>query len=538
MSSYAFMYEAALGVFSCLFCAGLVVLLLKVERDKKKKVAYNDSPHKITTRTEPSAPLEPIEEKLESKEVDKEDEKLDEKKKADIEKLESILEQYERDKHIGEEFLAKRVIKPKRKPRPLPELSVEERLSLISRNAVDTIGLDEVETKMRNGKTLHGYLGTAPTRSPSIGYFIPLMKFRDLVHADVEMTMFIADLHAFLDKGSRWIDRTIERTAYYIFIIGEILKTLGVDRSEYTFVRGCDVQLDRNYIMDLFKLLTFISDKQAKKAGSEVVKQNKDVMLSSLIYPLMQVIDAVVLCADIEIGGLDQRKIFALGRDHIESIGCDKCAHVMNELLPSLGKPGNKMSSSDLMGKIEFTDTREKIAEKLKKAYCVEKEVKQNPCMDLARLIVFPIKDSLGEFKSYNDLENAWMEGNVYAKQLKDMLTDAIDEIIDPIRKAIAANRILYENAFPPVEPLLIGPGIQDEPTQEPEKPVDVVELKTEPTQEPEKPTEVVEPTQEPEKPTKSEPVVVTIEQINQLAGDLMKKDYTVVLNECDMGDL
>lgn len=454
MENYEFIHEVAIGLFSGLASIILLSFMLKNERNRKKSleelqldIEENVELNVANTTDEPSVGIaentreENVEENVGGSELNMREENVEER-------VEVI---HPPELHVPTPELC--VITS---PKQYPALSVEERLQLISRNAVDTIGLDEVEEKMKSGLSIRGYLGTAPTRSPSIGYFIPLMKFRDLVQADVDMTMFIADVHAFLDKGSRWIDRTQERTTYYIFIITEILKVLGVEPHEYTFVKGSNVQLDKTYIMDLFKLLTNVSDKQAKKAGSDVVKQNKDVMLSSLVYPLMQVIDAVVLSADIEIGGLDQRKIFALGRDYIERLGYDKCAHVMNELLPSLGKPGSKMSSSDLMGKIEFTDSKEQIAEKLKKAYCVEKDTKNNPCMDIARLIVFPIKGSLGDFTSYQELESLWVLGNVYAKQLKDLLIDAIDEIIDPIRKSIDANRNLYDDAFPAVEPLLV----------------------------------------------------------------------------------
>ena len=328
------------------------------------------------------------------------------------------------------------------------DLTIDEKLDLIKRNTAETIGLDEVKQKLSDGLTLHGYWGTAPTRSPSIGYLIPMMKFRDLVNAGVDMRVLIADLHAFLDKGSQWIDKTEQRVVYYIFLIKTILKTLGVADNSYEIVRGMDYQLDKKYILDLLKLLTYVTVNQAKKAGSDVVKQNKEPTLGSLIYPLMQAIDETVLSADIELGGLDQRKIFALSRDNIEKLGYSKCAYVMNEMLPSLGKPGTKMSSSDLNGKIEFLDDGKTIYDKLKKAYCVEKEVKDNPCMELSRLIVYPMKQTIGPFDTYDKLEESWINGQIHGLQLKEWIATAIDKIIDPIRSEILANMALYNDAF------------------------------------------------------------------------------------------
>lgn len=330
--------------------------------------------------------------------------------------------------------------------------------NLVIANTVEQIGMEEFKTKLASNDGLTGYWGTAPTRSPSVGYLIPLMKFADMVHAGIDMTVFIADLHAFLDKGYKWVDKTDQRTKYYIFLIKHILKRLGVDEDQYTFTKGSDVQLDRVYIMDLLKLLTHVTVNQAKKAGSDVVKQNKEPTLSSLVYPLMQVIDETVLKADIELGGLDQRKIFALSRDTIEKIERPKCSYIMNGLLPSLGKPGSKMSSSDTMGKIEFMDSTEMIYEKLKKAYCVEKDVDNNPCLDLARMIVFPILRKLGGAKDSDDdviwyvgfdgFLADWVSGSVCAPWLKKWLAVAVDEIINPIRSQIMEHYNLYEDAF------------------------------------------------------------------------------------------
>ncbi|KAF8452088.1 hypothetical protein L210DRAFT_3516738 [Boletus edulis BED1] len=63
---------------------------------------------------------------------------------------------------------------------------------------------------------------------------------------------------------------------------------VGIPTSKLTFVRGSDYQLSREYNLDNYKLCTPATEHNAKKAGSEVVKQVESPLLSRLIYPGLQ----------------------------------------------------------------------------------------------------------------------------------------------------------------------------------------------------------------------------------------------------------
>ncbi|KAF8452108.1 hypothetical protein L210DRAFT_3517155, partial [Boletus edulis BED1] len=66
---------------------------------------------------------------------------------------------------------------------------------------------------------------------------------------------------------------------------------VGIPTSKLTFVRGSDYQLSREYNLDNYKLCTLATEHDAKKAGSEVVKQVESPLLSGLIYPGLQALD-------------------------------------------------------------------------------------------------------------------------------------------------------------------------------------------------------------------------------------------------------
>ena len=51
-----------------------------------------------------------------------------------------------------------------------------------------------------------------------------------------------------------------------------ILETIGVDLKKLEFVKGSELQLNKNYFNDLLKLSTMTSINDAKHAAAEVVK--------------------------------------------------------------------------------------------------------------------------------------------------------------------------------------------------------------------------------------------------------------------------
>ena len=74
-------------------------------------------------------------------------------------------------------------------------------------------------------------------------------------------------------------------------IIKETLVALGLDRndiegpeSKIKFVRGTSFQLTAKYSMDVYRLMSKTSLRDATKAGAEVVKQSKNPKMASLLY--------------------------------------------------------------------------------------------------------------------------------------------------------------------------------------------------------------------------------------------------------------
>lgn len=111
------------------------------------------------------------------------------------------------------------------------------------------------------------------------------------------------------------------RAHFYKFIITAILEAVGVKTDKLRFVLGSSYQKSPEYIMDLYKMVSVVSENDVRRAGSEIVKQSSNPPLSGLLYPVLQILDEQYLDVDCQFGGLDQRKLFIAAKDWLPKVG-------------------------------------------------------------------------------------------------------------------------------------------------------------------------------------------------------------------------
>lgn len=321
-----------------------------------------------------------------------------------------------------------------------------EKYNLITRNLKEVLNSDNIFNILKE-KPLKVYWGTAPTSKIHIGYIYQMLKIRDLVLANCEVIILIADLHAFLDNKKSNLDNIENRTKYYIKIICSLLKLLNVDLSKIKFVKGLDFQLNKKYTLDVYKLASITTANQCKHAGSEVVKQSKDVQMTNLLYPCLQILDMVYLDCDAFLGGIDQRKINTFGIDMLKKIGYNKkYSYLMTKLISGISTKkqenelddiNNKMSSSINSSKIELLSSAEEIKKTINKAYCLEKDIKDNSLLKMIKDIIFNMTNELiinnKIYTNYEDLENDFIN-NLHPKDLKDGLSNFLIKYLKPLR--------------------------------------------------------------------------------------------------------
>ncbi|KAJ2750990.1 Tyrosine--tRNA ligase cytoplasmic [Coemansia pectinata] len=345
-------------------------------------------------------------------------------------------------------------------------LSPEAKLELITRNLQEVLGEAELKTILSE-RDIKLYWGTAPTGKPHVGYFVPMVKIADFLKAGCHVKILMADIHAFLDNEKAPFELVGLRTKYYEQVIRSMLSSIGVPLEKLTFVVGSSYELSPEYSMDNYRLASKVSEHDAKKAGSQVVKQVAQPPLSGLLYPGMQALDEEYLKVDAQFGGVDQRKIFTFAEKHLPMIGYKKRIHLMNPMLPGL--QGDKMSASDPNSKIDLLDTSKAVTTKVSKAFCPEKEVEGNGVLSFVKFVLFPASGQrLGSpefviqrpekfggntvYNAYETLEQDFVEGKVHPGDLKSSVSAALNQLLEPIRQHFETPEMqkLILEAYPP----------------------------------------------------------------------------------------
>jgi len=351
-------------------------------------------------------------------------------------------------------------------------------ITLITRDLQEVIGLSQLK-EIVGKRPLKIYWRTAPTGEIHLGYMVPLLKIGDFLKAGCQITILLADLHAFLDAMKSTMEQLTARTQYYEIVIRELLHLIGVDTTQLKFIHGTSFQLGSKYTTDMYKFNSIISMGTAKSAGTDVVKQSENPTMTGLLYPVLQCLDEEYLDTDCQFGGVDQRKIFALARDYLPKLGYKKRIHLMNPIVPGLSKvsariTGNdgkpqiefgKMCASQSNSKVNVLDTPKQLKKKIRGTYCLEGDAEDNSLMILMKQVVFPILDSQNrkfliqqpeqfggecwEYKSFEELKRAFETKDLHPTDFKLGVSDFLTDFFEPLREKFDKEHSeIYKKAY------------------------------------------------------------------------------------------
>ncbi len=126
---------------------------------------------------------------------------------------------------------------------------------------------------------------------------------------------------------------------------------------------------------------------------------------------------------------------------------------VHHKLLPGLTKPANekpdgevaKMSKSDPNAGIFVHDSDDEIRTKIKKGFCEEGIIENNPILEIARQIVFHESDTVSiersekfggniSYDNFESLESDFSQKKLHPLDLKQAVGDSLVKIVSPVR--------------------------------------------------------------------------------------------------------
>jgi tyrosyl-tRNA synthetase len=330
-------------------------------------------------------------------------------------------------------------------------VAVMENLDIITKNVQEIVTIEEL-SQVLNKEHPRGYIGFEPSGTVHLGWKICTNKIKDFIQCGFDFTVLLADWHAYINDK---LGGDIEKIKLCGKYMEDCFSAMGVDKSKIKFIYASDYISDPKYWELVLRVSKSTSVARVKRAmdimGRDESEADKD--LSKLFYPAMQVSDIFYLKLDVAYGGMDQRHAHMLARDTAKKIEIKPPVAIHTPLLTGLqaGERMNpldvKMSKSKPDSMISIHDTPDAVKDKIKKAYCPEKQVEGNPILEICKFVLFPelsgeafcIKrpEKFGgnlEFLSYEELERAYASG-LHPLDLKNAVTFYINKTLEPINK-------------------------------------------------------------------------------------------------------
>lgn len=220
---------------------------------------------------------------------------------------------------------------------------------LLTRGVSEVIDKEELRKKLLSGEQLRIKLGIDPT-SPNIhiGRSVPLLKLRDFQKLGHKIVFIVGDATGIIgDTSDKESERPmlareqVEKNAKnYFEQAGKILDMGLVEKRHNSDWLDKLTYKEIGEQANAFSVSDFIARENIKKRLDE----GKRVSLREVLYPLMQGYDSVVVKADVEIGGTDQRFNLLAGR-RLQPVYKQESQNILTtELIEGLD--GRKMSSS------------------------------------------------------------------------------------------------------------------------------------------------------------------------------------------------
>ena len=329
-------------------------------------------------------------------------------------------------------------------------MDITEKVELIKRPPTKEIVKDEaelIELLNTNSKPKH-YIGLEISGFLHLGSLISTgFKINDFMKAGIDCTVFLADWHTLInDKLGGNLETISKVSKYYADAFRLVCPGVNI-------VMGTDLyDSKKEYWAELVKFTKHMTLARTMRTLTIMGRSENEekIDLAKLLYPPMQAADIHSLDLDIVHAGMDQRKIHMLVREIFPKMKWKVPVAVHHKLLPGLSQPVNasepgKMSKSDPNSGIFIHDTDDEIKTKIKKAWCEQGNVENNPILEMTKHIVFHEFNEITierpekfggnvNYNNYQELEQDFSQNKLSPADLKPSVAEYLVKIVTPTR--------------------------------------------------------------------------------------------------------
>lgn len=237
--------------------------------------------------------------------------------------------------------------------------NIQEELDLIWKGSDMVVGSEELEAKLRKGKTLVVKLGLDPT-APDIhlGHTVVLRKMKQLQDMGHRIVIIIGDFTGRIGDPSGTSKTRIQLTEEEVrdnarTYFEQIFRVLDEKKTEIRYNSEWLGNMTPQEFVELTSAATVARMLERDDFESRF-KSGTPIGIHEFIYPLLQARDSVELEADIEVGGADQTFNLLMGRTLQKKAGQSPQAVVSLPLLQ--GTDGHLKMSKSLHNSIGISE--------------------------------------------------------------------------------------------------------------------------------------------------------------------------------------
>ena len=343
-------------------------------------------------------------------------------------------------------------------------MKIEDKIALIKEVGEEVLTEEELKTLFETKKHPIAYDGFEPSgTSVHIAQgLLRAININKMTKTGVKFTMLAADWHG-------WANNKLGGDLEKINIVGdyliEVWKACDMDLDNVKFIRSTDLISNGTYWKTVMQVARNNTVNRITRCSQIMGRSEKDsLQASQILYPCMQCADIFEIGADITQLGMDQRKVNVLAREVGPKLGYYKPVVVSHHMLQGLLPPSSqdsspeermmamKMSKSKPDSAIFMSDVEADINRKVKKAFCPEAQIQENPILEYCKYIIFQKFDSFVierpekwggnlEFTSYDELEKAFASKQLHPADLKQGVANYLNKLLEPVRTKLEKSK-------------------------------------------------------------------------------------------------